>query len=46
MPKKSGKFDAMANEPLLRRDYIGCGCLIIILIVIGYVIWNIYKWIF
>ena len=46
MPKKSGKFDAMANEPLSRRDYIGCGCLIIILIVIGYVIWLIYKWIF
>ena len=46
MPKKSDKFDAMANEPLSRRDYIGCGCLIIILMVIGYVIWLIYRQIF
>ena len=46
MPKKSDKFDAMANEPLSRRDYIGCGCLIIILMVIGYVIWLIYRLIF
>ena len=46
MPKKSDKFDAMANEPLSRRDYIGCGCLIIILMVIGYVIWLIYRRIF
>ena len=46
MPKKSDKFDAMANEPLSRRDYIGCGCLIMILMVIGYVIWLIYRRIF
>jgi len=46
MPKKSGQFDAMANEPLSRRDYIGWGCLFIILIVIVYVIWLIYRFIF
>ena len=46
MPKKSDKFDAMANEPLSRRDDIGCGCLIIILMVIGHVIWLIYRRIF
>ncbi len=46
MTKKNGKFDSMANEPLSRRDYIGCGCLIIILIVIGYVVWLIYGLLF